>query len=260
MASITFENTFHPFTRLPGELRLKIWRTSFPGARLIRVSLDKNGNLVSNATPPISLQICRESRDETLKYYKRRLGTDPSHARIYINTERDALHLPHPRSFIDGGAPHERLVAFWEVLARATADVQDEIRAACVDTAWFQTKVLTSLRTHDGQPIRRPPFALDCRLFVFPGRDELMMPFRHTVWIPVPKKTTSGLARESQSVFGTANITSVVKVESSTNRTQRTIVPRTPLVDQDWITGFDGFGCVVRQYIESTLVKGGKSQ
>ncbi|KAB8295222.1 hypothetical protein EYC80_007140 [Monilinia laxa] len=254
MASTTIETSFHPFTRLPKELRLEIWRSSLPGPRLIRLFIDKNNNLVSNATPPIGLQICQESRIETLRFYKRRFAVDSSNARIYINTEYDALQLPSPSSFVvDGQLEVEGLVTFWTLFKMATTDIRNDIKAACVDNAWFQTIVLASLQTDAGQPLFPPPFGPDCRLFLFQGKWELL-PFRHTVWSAIPKNF-SGLDRVSQPIFGTSKITSIIHEESPTNRAHKTIVPRIPLSDQDWTTNFDGFGSVVRQYIETTLLK-----
>ncbi|TGO52856.1 hypothetical protein BCON_0133g00010 [Botryotinia convoluta] len=92
MASATTQDTFHPFPRFPLELRLKIWRLSFPGPRLIRISLIE-GHFMSNATTPNGLRVCKESRDDTLRFYKLCFAANPSNARIYFNVDCDVPHL-----------------------------------------------------------------------------------------------------------------------------------------------------------------------
>ncbi|TGO24427.1 hypothetical protein BPAE_0103g00280 [Botrytis paeoniae] len=92
MASATTQNTFHPFPRFPLELRLKLWRLSFPGPRLVRISLIE-GHFMSNAIIPTGLRVCKESRDETLRFYKLCFAADPSNARIYFNVDCDVPHL-----------------------------------------------------------------------------------------------------------------------------------------------------------------------
>lgn len=62
---------FECFPRLPIELRLKIWRHCEPGPRVIDIKVDENmRRFITAARTPISLQICQESRAETLRTYE----------------------------------------------------------------------------------------------------------------------------------------------------------------------------------------------
>ena len=58
-------DTFHSFRHLPTELRLQIWRSAFPRSRKVCISKEKRVN-----GAPSTLFINRESRDETLRYYR----------------------------------------------------------------------------------------------------------------------------------------------------------------------------------------------
>ncbi|KAL2074752.1 hypothetical protein VTL71DRAFT_8531 [Oculimacula yallundae] len=63
---------FTLFPKLPIELRFKIWREAQPEPRVIDLIFPENklGVGFSNATQPVLLSVCQESRSETLKIYK----------------------------------------------------------------------------------------------------------------------------------------------------------------------------------------------
>jgi hypothetical protein len=64
--------TFRLFPKLPLELRLMIWRKSFPEARRIRMFANGSDHprQFKLPIPPIASRINRESHRETLKYYQ----------------------------------------------------------------------------------------------------------------------------------------------------------------------------------------------
>ncbi|TGO16598.1 hypothetical protein BTUL_0026g00520 [Botrytis tulipae] len=100
---------FHPFSRLPIELRLEIWRMSW-GSRNIGIvtkfiycqDSDYNMNLdvtelKTSTSPPSTVSVNRESRAETLLHY-RRLALGPLTHRyvvseFYFNYELDTIAI-----------------------------------------------------------------------------------------------------------------------------------------------------------------------
>lgn len=77
----TSTSTFHLFTQLPSELRLKIWSYTICTARVICIKCTKESTTIgdrnvrnakefySSTLPPTALAVCRESRCEALKVY-----------------------------------------------------------------------------------------------------------------------------------------------------------------------------------------------
>ncbi|KAI9052414.1 hypothetical protein LZ554_003760 [Drepanopeziza brunnea f. sp. 'monogermtubi'] len=67
-------STFHPFVRLPAELRLKIYdcmlalsHNSHKSTRILKISFcPSRGQYISNTPPPVTLCLCSESRLNTL--------------------------------------------------------------------------------------------------------------------------------------------------------------------------------------------------
>ena len=89
---------FTVFPNLAVELRLKIWRSSFPGPRNVGVKIrikdsGFGGWIVRENTPPppVALHVCHESREEALKYYILSFGTTVYPPTIYFNYQIDTL-------------------------------------------------------------------------------------------------------------------------------------------------------------------------
>jgi len=62
--------TFTLFPELPEELRIMVWRAAFPRNRVVQVELSPSYEILHSHTPqPITLQVNRESRTETFKFY-----------------------------------------------------------------------------------------------------------------------------------------------------------------------------------------------
>jgi hypothetical protein len=54
---------FHPFPRLPSELRLKIWKLNMPGPRVVELRYSKKiYHAISPTSTPALLHVCREVR------------------------------------------------------------------------------------------------------------------------------------------------------------------------------------------------------
>jgi hypothetical protein len=60
---------FTTFLKLPTEIRLKIWKATFPGPRVVEIFAPGDDTIRANLPPPIALSTCRESRTEALKTY-----------------------------------------------------------------------------------------------------------------------------------------------------------------------------------------------
>lgn len=122
--------------RLPLELRLRVWEETWPGARLIEVSLPP-GAATSTAPKrikpsrqvgaekvtawnsrtkrledvscraykhPVALQVCRESRNHTLATYRRLQHSRVADCAFYFDPRRDVLWLHRDLSQFDTGS------------------------------------------------------------------------------------------------------------------------------------------------------------
>ncbi|TGO90614.1 hypothetical protein BPOR_0057g00110 [Botrytis porri] len=172
MASATTQDTSHSFLRVPLELRLKIWRLSFPGPRSIRISLIE-GHFMSNTNTPTGLRICKGSRDETLRFYKLCFAADPSNARIYFNVDCDVPHLftqpldpyfynlhmfNHLFRPYNMGAP---LATYLRLFSIAHASIKNDIKAVCLEDC----RLLTG--EYEAPPM--PLFGPNCQVLDFQG-------------------------------------------------------------------------------------------
>jgi hypothetical protein len=84
----TWKN-FHFFSRLPKELRLKIWQRATEEQRFVIIDLggpeDSKAELRSSSPPPTILHACIGSRKVGLQYYSLSFGGPTKAARIYFN-------------------------------------------------------------------------------------------------------------------------------------------------------------------------------
>ncbi|PSS03858.1 hypothetical protein BD289DRAFT_449290 [Coniella lustricola] len=112
------QRTFHPFPRLPAELRWKIWSYNLPGPRIVSIrcgsdvaaiSPPPDGRPVplcsashpgspspsctSPAPIPINLHVCHEARREALRRYRPCFGIARGSGRIYFDSNQDTLYF-----------------------------------------------------------------------------------------------------------------------------------------------------------------------
>ncbi|EHA47353.1 hypothetical protein MCOR07_007771 [Pyricularia oryzae] len=89
--------SFQLFTALPAELRLEVWRLSFQ-PRAVEVRYQPETDECRTIThPPAVLQVCRESREEALRFYHKCFGTKSQEPLIYFNSSIDILYIPRHR-------------------------------------------------------------------------------------------------------------------------------------------------------------------
>lgn len=84
--------TFHPFPRLPLELRMQIWASAFEDNRVVKVRWTNHKRTYWSPTPaPAVTQACRESR----KYcsYEKSFISDNRPNSIWINFDCDILQM-----------------------------------------------------------------------------------------------------------------------------------------------------------------------
>ncbi|KAH8667650.1 hypothetical protein BGZ60DRAFT_409692 [Tricladium varicosporioides] len=91
--------TFHPFSRLPLELRSRIWKLSANEPRVVTVrGIPAAGHLqmdhfVSLVPTPSVLQVCRESRFEALRFYTKAFTYGSSPCFIWTNFNVDTIKI-----------------------------------------------------------------------------------------------------------------------------------------------------------------------
>jgi len=86
--------TFSLFSLLPTEVRLKIWRATFPPGRRISLAIfhSKPQKNIQQPHPPTSLFANQESRNETLRYYNVVCyDIDQLHRFTFISPQKDVL-------------------------------------------------------------------------------------------------------------------------------------------------------------------------
>jgi hypothetical protein len=86
--------TFTIFPKLPQEMRLKIWRSTFE-PRKITIRVESDGWISPSAffKYPMALYVCSESRQEALKWYRLLFGS--SRYPQYFNPLIDIPHIRH---------------------------------------------------------------------------------------------------------------------------------------------------------------------
>jgi hypothetical protein len=150
--------TFHPFPRLPAELRDQIWEmTVEPRTIDVRVCRDRSwnpGRLVSSTPVPATLQSCREARNHLQTLYRRafsELDQTPGSERRYVWTNFDIDLVSIGRSLFDDFEPvassikrlkfeRENDDEYWyntESRKLMLFSNVDEVHVVCADGFWM---------------------------------------------------------------------------------------------------------------------------
>lgn len=86
--------TFHYFSKLPLQVRCKIWSLNLPGPRLVEIIFKENDEAwYTNAPIITNLSTCRESRLEALKSYPLSFACFDAKAMVPFNFALDTLFL-----------------------------------------------------------------------------------------------------------------------------------------------------------------------
>ncbi|KAK5989076.1 hypothetical protein PT974_10574 [Cladobotryum mycophilum] len=104
-------DSFRSFSKLPAELRLKIWNLSHPGPRLVSIQCGSNISSISDSakpqassraapngctsstTIPNTLHACAESRREALKHYRPAFGFARGPGHVLFSHDNDIMYF-----------------------------------------------------------------------------------------------------------------------------------------------------------------------
>jgi 2EXR family len=157
---------FTIFMSLPSELRIKIWRCSFPGPRVVPVRFQRSSNqYTSNSAPPPLLYVCSESRSLFLSTYTKFILSPKYDSAVFINFNIDTIFFDNLECSPDGDlsldlarSPHSgRILScaidsqVWEVLRVFKYDSLSEV----MRMPNLKTIALVMLRDYDGGGLDR---------------------------------------------------------------------------------------------------------
>jgi hypothetical protein len=94
--STSIPGDFPSFSKLPLELRLKIWKMTTEERRVVLIRTSEQSWKFTSSSPiPAALHVCSESREVALKTYKLSFGsrTDGFTARVFFNFNQDTLYF-----------------------------------------------------------------------------------------------------------------------------------------------------------------------
>ncbi|CZS99615.1 uncharacterized protein RAG0_07943 [Rhynchosporium agropyri] len=136
-------DTFYLFPTLPSELRIKIWRHTFPSPRIIPIRFNRfSQQYVSDNAPPSSLHVCSQSRSIFLETYTNLILSPRYTSTVFIDFTQDTIFFDSLDCSPDGDlsfdlamSPHADRVLhvaidaqLWEVLRVFKYDSLSEVR------------------------------------------------------------------------------------------------------------------------------------
>ena len=136
-------SVFTLFVSLPSEIRIKIWRCSFPEPRVVPVRFHRSsGQYASNSAPPTLLHVNSESRSICLSTYTRLIISPKYESAVFVNFDIDTIFFDNLDCSPDGDlsldlakSPHRNKILscaidsqVWEVLRVFKYDSLSEVR------------------------------------------------------------------------------------------------------------------------------------
>jgi len=137
------EPQFHPFPRLPSELRIKIWKYTFPEPRVVPVRYNRAvQQYTSTSEPPALLHVCAESRSLFLDTYTNLILAPRYKSAIFVDFTCDTIFFDHIDCSPEGDlsldlarSPHSNRILYcaidaqlWEVLRVFKYDSLSEVK------------------------------------------------------------------------------------------------------------------------------------
>ncbi|KAG5913033.1 hypothetical protein E4U42_001546 [Claviceps africana] len=180
------------FPQLPPELRLKIWSLNLPTTRLVPINCgvgspslhaaqpcttDKSfTGCTSNASVPVNLHVCAESRADTLKRFRRAFGFARLPGHIYFNPASDILYFGPQEGYMAADAQ------FHTCMSMCDPSQLSSVRRIAISDALFwieesynsMTAASLTVEVIRQLSLRMP--ALEQMLFVPREQDEASMP------------------------------------------------------------------------------------
>ncbi|KAG6365017.1 hypothetical protein INS49_006623 [Diaporthe citri] len=149
---------FHLFSKLPAELRWKIWAFNLPGPRLVSVycgsksltsGLDSGRPLpspsssfgcTSQAKIPPNLHVCHESRREALRQYRASFGIARQPGQTFFDSEQDYLYFGPRDGFMASEANLRTVLSLCDPteLAQVRRVAINEALFWVYDSAWHR--------------------------------------------------------------------------------------------------------------------------
>ncbi len=135
--------TFELFTQLPVELRIKVWKHTFPEPRVLSVRFNRvTSQYTSTLAPPALVHVCSESRSLFLETYTKLILSPKYDSAVFIDFARDTLFFDTLDCSPDGdlsldlaSSPHRDRILYcainsqlWEVLRVFRYDSLSEVR------------------------------------------------------------------------------------------------------------------------------------
>ncbi|TGO12737.1 hypothetical protein BTUL_0083g00400 [Botrytis tulipae] len=212
---------------------------------------------MSNATIPTGLRVCKESRDETLGFYKLCFAAEPWNARIYFNVDCDVPHLitkPLASSF---GNPHNvnrpfttysmgPVVVYLALFIKAHAAIKNDIKAVCLEDCRHLALEYEGPRMH--------LFGPNCQVFDFHGID-----FRTQNLDFGEHPQQRSLRQRIVEIFGNSKFAHidghppVYPIGRASAPSSQPSDSFAPLIEQVWAADCHGFNDIVWQFIEQKV-------
>ncbi|KAG8161887.1 hypothetical protein KVR01_008874 [Diaporthe batatas] len=170
---------FHLFSKLPAELRWKIWAFNLPGPRLVSVHCGSKSlscglggrhdhlgppssfGCTSQAKIPTNLHVCHESRREALRQYRASFGIARQLGQTFFDSEQDYLYFGPRDGFMASEANLRTVLSLCDPneLAQVRRVAINEALFWVYDSAWHrQTPCHHENHPHNSyQQLQTPP-------------------------------------------------------------------------------------------------------
>ncbi|KAG6110329.1 hypothetical protein E4U31_006033 [Claviceps sp. LM219 group G6] len=180
------------FSQLPPELRLKIWKLNLPTTRVVPMSCSVASpslrdaplcttdpffaGCTSDASVPVNLHVCAESRADALKHFQRAFGFARLPGHIYFNPASDILYFGPQDGYMAADAQFHTCLSMCDPLELAS------VRRIAISDALFwvgesynsMTAASLTVEVFRQLSVRMP--ALQQIIFVPREQDEVSMP------------------------------------------------------------------------------------
>lgn len=169
----------HLFSKLPAELRWKIWAFNLPGPRLVSVHCGSTSlscgpgdghhhlgppssfGCTSQAKIPTNLHVCHESRREALRQYRASFGIARQLGQTFFDSDQDYLYFGPRDGFMASEANLRTVLSLCDPneLAQVRRVAINEALFWVYDSAWHrQTPCHHDHHSHNNyQQLRTPP-------------------------------------------------------------------------------------------------------
>jgi hypothetical protein len=134
---------FKLFIALPFELRIKIWKHTFPEPRVVPVRYNRSAKqYTSNEAPPAILSVCSESRSIFLETYTKLILSPKYDSAVFVDFMQDTIFFDSLECSPDGDLSHDLVISphrdqilccaidsqLWEVLRVFRYDSLSEVK------------------------------------------------------------------------------------------------------------------------------------